>query len=113
MEQRNSVLDITEGESMYETILSFCLGMLGIIGTIILVITAGSIFWRYRSIRPWSFRWHHRNGRLKQLSAIAFLFYLAMAASYGVLGDVWTWIYFLAAFKTGTWWLRCYISNRA
>ncbi|HVB25502.1 MAG TPA: hypothetical protein VNG51_26430 [Ktedonobacteraceae bacterium] len=98
---------------MYDTILSFCLGMLGITGTIILATTAGTIFWRYRDIRPWSYRWHYRNGRLKQLSAIACLFFLAMTASYGVLGEVWTWIYFLAAFKTGTWWLRCYISGRA
>ncbi len=97
---------------MDTSILSFCLGMLGLTGTIVLVSIAITILWRYRDIRPWSFRWHYRNGRLKQLSALACLFYLAMAASYGVLGEVWTLIYFLAAFKTGTWWLRCYISSR-
>ncbi|HLJ33429.1 MAG TPA: hypothetical protein VKU38_07255, partial [Ktedonobacteraceae bacterium] len=60
---------------MYDTILSFCLSMLGITGTIMLVTTAGTIFWRYRSSLPLSFRWHYRNARLKQLSAIACLFY--------------------------------------
>jgi hypothetical protein len=98
---------------MYESILSFCLGILGLVGTLILVSSAGTIFWRYRGTRLWSFRWHHRNGRLMQLSAVASLFYLAMAASYAVLGEVWIWLYFIAAFECGTWWLRCYINSRA
>jgi len=107
------MLDTAEGESMYESILSICLGTLGLIGTIILVSSAGTILWRYRGTRLWSFRWHHRNGRLMQLSAIACLFYLAMTASYGVLGEAWIWLYFLAAFESGTWWLRYYINSRA
>jgi len=47
-----------------------------------------------------------------QLSAIASLFFLAMAASYALLGEVWTWLYLIAAFKTSTWWLRHAISRR-
>lgn len=98
---------------MYTAILSDCLGVLGIIGTISLIAITGLILWQYQGARLWSFRWHNRNLRLMQLSALACLFYLAMTASYAVLGEIWTWIYFLAAFKTGTWWLRYYISRRA
>lgn len=98
---------------MYTTILLFCLGALGIIGTLILVAGTATVLWQYHDARLWSFRWHNRNLRLMQLSALACLFYLAMTASYAVLGEIWTWIYFLAAFKTGTWWLRYYISRRA
>jgi len=36
-----------------------------------------------------------------------------MAASYGILGELWTWIYLIAAFKAASWWLRCALSRRA
>lgn len=78
----------------------------GIIGTMLLLTAAGVIIWRYRNSRIQSFRWRLRNWRLKQLSAIACLFFLAMAASYWVLQEPWGWLYLLAAFKTGTWWIR-------
>ncbi len=98
---------------MSTQILSLCLDALGIIGTAALVIMTSIVTWRYRGTRLWSFRWHWRNWRLRQLSAIASLFFLAMAASYGVLGEVWTWIYLIAAFKAASWWLRCTLSRRA
>jgi hypothetical protein len=98
---------------MFTAILSLCLLVLGIIGTAILVTITATVMWYYRGSRAWSFRWHWRNTRLMQLSAIACLFFLAMTASYGVLGEVWTWIYLIAAFKTGTWWVTCYINSRA
>ncbi|MFL5665490.1 MAG: hypothetical protein ACJ8BW_29715 [Ktedonobacteraceae bacterium] len=98
---------------MYTQILSLCLGILGITGTLSLVAIAFILLWYYRGTRFWSFRWHYRNWRLRQLSAIACFFFLAMAASYGVLGQVWAWIYLIAAFKAGSWWLRCVISRRA
>jgi len=94
-------------------ILSLLLSALGIVGTATLVTIAGIVMWQYRGTRLWSFRWHWRNWRLMQLSAVACLFFLAMAASYGVLGEVWTWIYLIAAFKTASWWLRCTLSRRA
>jgi hypothetical protein len=98
---------------MYTQILSLCLAIIGIIGTLSLMATAFILLWFYRGTRFWSFRWHWRNWRLMQLSAIACFFFLAMAASYGVLGQVWAWIYLIAAFKAGSWWLRCVISRRA
>lgn len=94
-------------------ILSICLLVLGILGTLALVASTALVMWYYRRTRVWSFRWHLRNWRLMQLSAIASLFFLAMAASYGILGEVWTWIYLIAAFKAASWWLRCAISARA
>ena len=94
-------------------ILSLFLGGLGIIGTVALASIAGIVMWQYRNARVWSFRWQWRNWRLMQLSAVACLFFLAMAASYGVLGDVWTWIYLIAAFKSASWWVRYALSRRA
>ncbi|MFL5625598.1 MAG: hypothetical protein ACJ788_08380 [Ktedonobacteraceae bacterium] len=98
---------------MYTQILMFCLSILGIIGIGALVTTGVLLLWYYRGTSFWSFRWHLRTWRLMQLSAIACLFFLAMAASYAVLGQVWAWLYLIAAFKAGTWWLRCVISRRA
>ena len=98
---------------MDSSFLSLCLGILGIGGTLALVIITAIVMWKYRGTRLWSFRWSWRNWRLMQISAIACLFFLAMSASYAVLGETWTWIYLIAAFKTGTWWLRYAISRRA
>ena len=93
--------------SLYTTqLISFFLLCLGISGTITLVVTTGLVVRRYGASPIQSFNWHLRNWRLKQLAAIACLFFLAMAASYWVLQDAWGWIYLLLAFKTGTWWLR-------
>ena len=83
----------------------FLLG-LGISGTITLVVAAGLVMRRYSDSPIQSFNWRLRNWRLKQLSAVACLFFLAMAASYWVIQDAWGWIYPLGAFKTGTWWFR-------
>ncbi len=98
---------------MYTQILTLCLGIFGIIGIAALVTIGVLLLWYYRDTRFWSFRWHLRTWRLMQLAAIACLFFLAMAASYAVLGQVWAWLYLIAAFKAGTWWLRCVISRRA
>ncbi|GAC1615690.1 MAG: hypothetical protein NVS4B7_08240 [Ktedonobacteraceae bacterium] len=97
---------------MFTHILSICLQIVGALGTTVLLGTTVVVIWHYRGTRIWSFRWYWRNQYLTQLSAIATLFFLAMTASYGLLGEVWTWIYFIAAFKTGTWWLRNTISRR-
>ncbi len=98
---------------MYTAVLTTYLGVLGILGTAVLMIFAVRVMWLYRGSRQWSFRWHLRNWRLLQLSAIASFFFLAMAASYGVLGEILALVYLLAALKTGTWWLRCVINRRA
>jgi uncharacterized BrkB/YihY/UPF0761 family membrane protein len=87
-------------------LISFFLLGLGISGTITLVVVTGLVLRRYTESPIQSFNWRLRNWRLKQLSAIACLFFLAMAASYWVIQDAWGWIYLLAAFKTGMWWLR-------
>ena len=97
---------------MYTHILSICLAILGTIGTLALIIFTCLVMWHYRGTRIWSFRWHWRTHRLMQLSAIASLFFLAMAASYALLGEVWTWLYLIGAFKTSIWWLRHAISRR-
>jgi hypothetical protein len=83
----------------------FLLG-LGISGAITLVVATGLVIRHYSDSTVQSFNWRLRNWRLKQLSAIACLFFLAMAASYWVIQEAWGWIYLLVAFKTGLWWLR-------
>ena len=93
--------------SIYSTqYISFCLLILGISGTFALIMGTGLVFHRYGTSSIQNFNWRLRNWRLKQLSAIACLFFLAMAASYWVLQDAWGWIYLLFAFKTGQWWFR-------
>ncbi|HYB01263.1 MAG TPA: hypothetical protein VED37_13685 [Ktedonobacteraceae bacterium] len=93
--------------NIYSTqLISFCLLILGISGTLALIMTTGLVFHHYGTSSIQNLNWHLRNWRLKQLSAIACLFFLAMAASYWVLQDAWGWIYLLFAFKTGIWWLR-------
>jgi hypothetical protein len=86
--------------------MSFFLLGLGISGTISLLIAIGLIMHRYGDSSIQNFNWCLKNWRLKQLSAIACLFFLAMAASCWVIQDAWGWIYMLVAFKTGMWWLR-------
>jgi len=93
--------------SIFNThLISFFLLVLGISGTITLVVVTGLVIRRYNDSPIQSFNWRLRNWRLKQLSAIACLFFLAMAASYWVIQDALGWIYLLVAFKTGMWWLR-------
>ena len=87
-----------------DTIFLFCLDTLGPVGTVTLLIITGVVMWRYRNSPLRSFRHHWRNVRLKQLSALACLFFLAMTASYGVLRNAWAFIYLIAALKCGQWW---------
>ncbi len=94
-------------------LLSPYLAGLGIFGTAVLLLATALVTWYYRDSRIQSYNWHLRNWRLKQLSAIACLFFLAMAASYWVIQEAWGWIYLLVAFKTGTWWFRRAINRRA
>ena len=91
--------------SIYSTqYFSLCLLILGISGTFALILSTGLVLRRYGTSSTQNFNSLLRNWRLKQLSAIACLFFLAMAASYWVLQDAWGWIYLLFAFKTGQWW---------
>ncbi|MBA2287959.1 MAG: hypothetical protein H0W02_20990 [Ktedonobacteraceae bacterium] len=92
--------------------LSLFLGGIGPLGTLALLIIAGRIIWQYRDGRIGSYRWRCYMFRLRQLSTIACLFFLAMVASYIVLHEVWGWLYFIAALKTGSWWLRYTIGQR-
>ncbi|HVB75477.1 MAG TPA: hypothetical protein VNE38_18175 [Ktedonobacteraceae bacterium] len=87
------------------------LGALGLLGTIILLATAGTVFWRYRDCRVGSFQWRVRDLRLKQVTAVACLFFLAMAASYWVIQEPLGWVYLLVAFTSATWWFRRAISR--
>jgi hypothetical protein len=86
---------------------------LGIGGTVALLVATGLVMWQYRESRVQSFNWHLRNWRLKQISAIACLFFVAMAASAWVIQDAWGWVYLIVALKTVTWWVRRAISQRA
>lgn len=92
--------------------LSLCLSILGVIGIIALLSLAGIALWHYRGSRVGSFRWHLRNLHLKQLSALACFFFVAMAASYGILQEAWAIVYLIIAFQTGAWWLRFALSQR-
>jgi len=95
-----------------DVILSLYLNTLGPVGTVTLLIIMGVIMWRYRNSPLRSFHRHWRNVRLKQLSALACLFFLAMTASYGVLRNAWAFIYLIAAFKTGATVLRFKLRER-
>ncbi|GAC1650625.1 MAG: hypothetical protein NVS4B12_20590 [Ktedonobacteraceae bacterium] len=94
------------------SIFSLVLGVLGPIGIMALLAFTCMILYFYRGGRMGSFRWHLRNLRLKQLSAVACMFFFAMAASYGIIHEAWAVLYVIFAFKTGTWWLRCAVSQR-
>ncbi|HZU68605.1 MAG TPA: hypothetical protein VFA09_15115 [Ktedonobacteraceae bacterium] len=83
----------------------------GIAGTVALLVTTGLVLWHFRGSQVQSFNWRLRSWRLKQLSAIASLFFLAMAASYWVIQEPWGWFYLILAFKTGSWWLRIAVSR--
>jgi hypothetical protein len=93
--------------------LSLCLGIFGVVGSALLLALTGGIFWYFRANRVGSFRWQLRNLYLKQLAALACLFFLAMAASYGVLQEIWAVLYFVIACKTASWWLRFAINQRS
>ena len=94
-------------------VLSMLLIIFGIAGTVTLATSAGVVLWHYHDARRWDFRWRWRNWRLTQLSAVACLFFLAMTASYGVLGEVWVWVYLILAVQTGSWWLVRAITQRS
>ena len=94
-------------------LLSIGLGIVGPLGLLILLIMAAIATHHYWVCRTGSLRWYTRNLRLKQISAIASLFCLAMAGSYGIIQEVWALIYLIIAFKTGTWWIRIAISQRS
>src|SRR5258706_16113266 len=79
---------------------------LGIAGTTALLVGTGLILWHFRGSRIQSFNWRLRSWRLKQLSAVACLFFLAMAASYWVIQELLGWVYLILAVQTGSWWLR-------
>jgi hypothetical protein len=93
--------------------LSLCLAILSIISILILLALSAATLWHYRGSRIGSFRWYLRNLHLKQISAIACLFFLAMAASYGILQEAWALVYLIIAIQTGAWWLRFAINQRA
>ena len=86
--------------------LSPYLGAFGLLGTILLLVITGIVLWRYRTGRVNGFQWRIRNWRLKQICAVACLFFLAMSASYWVIQEPLGWIYLLVAAKGGTWWFR-------
>ena len=94
-------------------LLSLSLGVIGTIGVFVLLVLTSMVFWYFRGSSTGSFRWHIRNLYLKQIAALASLFCTAMAASYGILFEAWAWLYLIAAFKTGTWWLRLVMAQRA
>lgn len=93
--------------------LSVGLDVFGLSGLLIFLLVSGSVMLRYQPCHSGSFRWHLRNRRLKQITAIACLFCLAMTASYGILYQPWALLYLIIACKTGAWWLRFIISQRA
>jgi hypothetical protein len=101
------------GESMNTGLLAIFLTLFGMLGLLLLSVIALYIFWLYRSSHMGTFRWHIRNHYLKQVAAIACLFCLAMAASYGILLEAWALLYIIIGVKIGTWWLRLTMDQRA
>lgn len=100
-------------EAVNTQILSISLAIAGPLGLLTFLIMAGIITHHYWGCRIGSLRWHARNLRLKQISAISCLFCLAMAGSYVILQEAWGFVYLLIAFKTATWWFRIAISQRS
>lgn len=97
---------------MDTSIFSYILAGLGVFGIIALLLLACAVVRYYHGSRFGSFRWYWRSLRLKQLSALATMFFLAMAASYGVLHDAWALFYIVIAVKTATWQFRLYQETR-
>ena len=81
------------------SIFSLALGVLGSVGIVVLLTLTGMILYSYRGIRMGSFRWHLRNVRLKQLSALSCMFFFAMTASYAVIHDAWAILYIIFRFQ--------------
>lgn len=98
---------------MNTQILSIILGIWGVLGITAFSLLTIVVLWYYRGSRSGSFRGYWRGVRLKQLSALACLFCLAMSASYAIIHEAWAILYIIIAFKTGTWWLRYAVSQRA
>ena len=94
-------------------IFSIGLGIVGPLGLLTLLILAQIVIQRYLGLPHGKSTLAQRNLRFKQISAIASFFCFAMAGSYGVIQEVWALIYLLIALKTGTWWIRIAISQRA
>jgi hypothetical protein len=92
---------------------SLFLAILGVAGIAFLLIRLGMILRQHQRCPTGSFRWQMRNHYLKQISALASLFFLAMAASYAVLFQAWALLYLVVAFKTVSWWLRLAMTQRA
>lgn len=95
------------------SIFSYILAGLGASGIIALLILTCMVLRQYHGSRFGSFRWYWRSLRLKQLSALATMFFFAMAASYGVLHDAWALFYIVIGVKTSTWWFRYSVNMRA
>lgn len=93
--------------------LSIILLVLGIAGTAGLAIYACFVFWSYQGARPWDYRWRWRDWRLSRITGLASLFFLAMTASYSVLGQAWAWLYLILAVKTISWWLVRFVNRRS
>ena len=102
-----------ERYTMSTYVLSLSLVIIATVGISILLALTGTVLWYFRGSSTGSFRWHVRNHYLKQLAALASMFCMAMAASYGLLFEPWAWLYLIVAFKAGTWWLRLAIAQRA
>src|SRR5260370_20863480 len=94
-------------------LLSPYLSILGISVAVALLVATGLVLWDYRDSRVQSFNWYLRKWRLKQISAVAYLFFVAMAASSWVLLDASGWVYLLGALKIGTWSFRTALSRTA
>lgn len=91
----------------------FGLGGLGVAGTLLLLVLTAIVLRRYSRGPAYNFRRYWRAVRLKQLAALACLFFLAMTASYAIFLNPWALVYLLAACKTGTWWMRFALTQRA
>lgn len=107
------VSSFAKATTVYVHILSLILLILGPLGIVTILVFTGYTLHLYQGGPVGSFRWHLRNARLKQLSGITCLFLLAMSASYIVLRESWSILYFIIALKVGTWWLRCLIDARS
>jgi hypothetical protein len=111
---REEAWEAQPGGKVVDTqILSLSLNIFGGAGFVVLLLMAVKVLRQYRGSNTGSFRWHLRNLYLKQICALACLFFLAMAASYGVLQEPWAFLYLVIGFKTGTWWLHFVLDQRA
>jgi hypothetical protein len=93
-------------------ILALLLEPVAWLGGAVTIAASFAVYWRYRGSEQASLNWYLENWRMRQTLGVSALFYLALAASCLILHDRWGWLYFLVAFRLGSWWYKRLLNER-